>query len=165
MASKKQPSHKIMSLDPNSKEGFGFAEYPIFFIGQIQRKNFKNLSVALKPFGLIPLEWRTLAQLQEEDGLSVSELAEIVISERSALSRLMGSMENKGLLKRIVSKKDQRETLVKLTKKGRQVFEEILPIVRKQLAWTLEGLSEEQQRELMLLLGKLYENVNRSPFA
>ena len=165
MVSKKQSSQKITSLEPNSREGFSLAEYPIFFIGQIQRKNFKNLSAALKPFGLIPLEWRTLAQLQEEDGLSVSELAEIVVSERSALSRLMGSMEEKGLLKRLVSKKDQRETLVKLTKKGRQVFEEILPIVRKQLAWTLEGLTEKQQRGLMLLLGKLYENVNRSPFA
>ena len=123
MKIEKKAKPKLTSLDPESKEEFRFAEYPLYYIGQIQRQNFANLSAALKPYNLIPLEWRALAQLQELDGLSVSELAKIVISERSALSRVIGSMEEKGLVRRSQAKEDQRATLVFLTKQG--LFENI----------------------------------------
>jgi|AP95_1055475.scaffolds.fasta_scaffold08759_2 DNA-binding MarR family transcriptional regulator len=161
----KQAKPKMISLDPDSDEAFRFSEYPMFYIGHIQRQNFINLSAALKTFDLIPLEWRALAQLQEKDGVSVSELAEIVISERSALSRVIGTMESKGLVKRLPDKKDQRATQVLLTKKGLSVFKDILPIVRKKLAWTLDGLSTEEKDNMMQLLTKLYSNIRRSPFA
>jgi DNA-binding MarR family transcriptional regulator len=69
------------------------------------------------------------------------------------------------LVKRLPDKKDQRATQVLLTKKGLSVFKDILPIVRKKLAWTLDGLSTEEKDNMMQLLTKLYSNIRRSPFA
>lgn len=165
MKIEKKEKPKLTSLDPDSPEPFRFGEYPLYYIGQIQRQNFSNLSEALRPFSLIPLEWRALAQLQERDGISISELAGIIISERSALSRVVGAMEKKGFLRRAPDGEDQRVTLVYITELGLELFKQLLPIVRKHLAWTLGGFSEKEKADLMSLLVKLQSNVLRSPFA
>lgn len=55
---------------------------------------------------------------EEKDGVRVSELAEGLHLAPSAVSRLLSSMEEKGLVAREVSRNDRRNTYVSITEEG-----------------------------------------------
>ncbi|WP_306187713.1 MULTISPECIES: MarR family winged helix-turn-helix transcriptional regulator [unclassified Streptomyces] len=69
----------------------------------------------------------------------VHTLAERVHLSQSALSRLLGRLEKEGLLERSVCTRDRRGVWVSLTRKGRDLHAEVLPLQRAVLARTLGG--------------------------
>ncbi|WP_030165931.1 MarR family winged helix-turn-helix transcriptional regulator [Streptomyces sp. NRRL S-813] len=69
----------------------------------------------------------------------VHTLAGRVHLSQSALSRLLGRLEREGLLERSVCTRDRRGVRVSLTRKGRDLHAEVLPLQRAALARTLGG--------------------------
>ncbi|MFF0789309.1 MarR family winged helix-turn-helix transcriptional regulator [Streptomyces spiralis] len=69
----------------------------------------------------------------------VHTLADRVHLSQSALSRLLGRLEREGLLVRSVCTRDRRGVWVSLTRKGRDLHAEVLPLQRAALARTLGG--------------------------
>ncbi|MGW0080948.1 MarR family winged helix-turn-helix transcriptional regulator [Streptomyces sp. NPDC003393] len=69
----------------------------------------------------------------------VHTLADRVHLSQSALSRLLGRLEKDGLVQRAVCARDRRGVWVSLTRKGRDLHAEVLPLQRAVLARTLGG--------------------------
>ena len=61
------------------------------------------------------------------------------ISSQSALSRLIGRLEKDGLVERSVCVEDRRGVWVALTRKGRDLHAEALPLQREVLARLLNA--------------------------
>ncbi len=73
----------------------------------------------------IPLRWYdTLVQLEETDGLRMTELAERILYSKSGFTRIVDRMEEAGLIRRVRPENDRRSILVVLTDEGRRTMEE-----------------------------------------
>jgi len=91
--------------------------------------------------GLGVNEFEVLERLAEngEHKFRVQELAEAVHLSQSALSRLIGRLEQHGLVERSLCDLDRRGIYVCLTEAGRRRHAEALPTQRAVLAATLTG--------------------------
>jgi len=89
--------------------------------------------------GLGVTEFEVLERLAEdqEHQFRVQELAEAVHLSQSALSRLIGRLEQHGLVERSLCDLDRRGIYVCLTEAGRRRHAEALPTQRAVLAATL----------------------------
>jgi DNA-binding MarR family transcriptional regulator len=89
--------------------------------------------------GLSVTEFEVLERLAENPGhqFRVQELAESVHLSQSALSRLIGRLEQHGLVERSLCDNDRRGIYVCLTEDGRRRHAEALPTQRAVLAVTL----------------------------
>ncbi|GHH10362.1 MarR family winged helix-turn-helix transcriptional regulator [Streptomyces lanatus] len=97
---------------------------------------------ALHPHGLGASDFEVLDILvsatPEEGGqCRVQNLVGRVHLSQSALSRLIGRLEKDGLLERSVCAEDRRGVYVTLTRKGRELHAEVLPLQRDALARAL----------------------------
>ena len=90
--------------------------------------------------GLGVTEFEVLERLAENPGhqFRVQELAESVHLSQSALSRLIGRLEQHGLVGRTLCDNDRRGIYVCLTDAGRRRHAEALPTQRAVLAATLQ---------------------------
>ena len=91
--------------------------------------------------GLGVSEFEVLERLAEDEKhkFRVQELAESVHLSQSALSRLIGKLEQHGLVQRSLCDLDRRGIYVCLTEAGRRRHAEALPTQRAVLAATLPG--------------------------
>ncbi|MFE9017544.1 MarR family winged helix-turn-helix transcriptional regulator [Streptomyces sp. NPDC007808] len=99
---------------------------------------------ALHPHGLGASDFEVLdilasASPEEGDQCRVQNLVGRVHLSQSALSRLIGRLEKDGLVERSVCAEDRRGVFVALTRKGRDLHAEVLPLQRDALARTLGG--------------------------
>lgn len=73
----------------------------------------------LREHDLSPQQWRVLRALNEVDELEMTELAEQCFLLMPSLSRIVQNLTKRGLVRRRVSEKDQRRSLIQLTDSGR----------------------------------------------
>ncbi|QJS99773.1 MarR family transcriptional regulator [Streptomyces asoensis] len=90
---------------------------------------------ALHPHGLGASDFEVLDILaaeapREGDHCRVQNLVGRVHLSQSALSRLIGRLEKEGLVERSVCVEDRRGVWVALTRKGRDLHTEVLPLQR-----------------------------------
>ncbi|WP_069771622.1 MULTISPECIES: MarR family winged helix-turn-helix transcriptional regulator [unclassified Streptomyces] len=99
---------------------------------------------ALHPHGLGASDFEVLDILaseapQDGDQCRVQNLVGRVHLSQSALSRLIGRLEKEGLVERSVCLEDRRGVYVALTRKGRDLHAEVLPLQRQVLERLLTG--------------------------
>ncbi|MGW0580561.1 MarR family winged helix-turn-helix transcriptional regulator [Streptomyces sp. NPDC002920] len=99
---------------------------------------------ALHPHGLGASDFEVLDILVTEaprpgDQCRVQNLVGRVHLSQSALSRLIGRLEKDGLVERAVCLEDRRGVWVTLTRKGRDLHGEVLPMQRAVLERMLGG--------------------------
>ena len=70
--------------------------------------------------------WRTLATLSDRDGLTVGDLAHVVLAEQSTLTKLLQRMDKAGWVLRAEDPLDARRTLIFETPQGRSVVTDLL---------------------------------------
>ena len=114
----------------------------------------------LAPHKLSLGQWRVLASVWHEGELTQAGIAKHTSIDVSTLSRMLGSMERRGLLKRERSTEDSRAVLVRLTPAGRKVTEELIPKALAVEARALAGLGEAETLRLHGLLRKMYNNLD-----
>ncbi|KPI28571.1 MarR family winged helix-turn-helix transcriptional regulator [Streptomyces sp. NPDC048253] len=90
---------------------------------------------ALHPHGLGASDFEVLDILASEapregDQCRVQNLVGRVHLSQSALSRLIGRLEKEGLVERSICVEDRRGVWVALTRKGRDLHTEVLPLQR-----------------------------------
>lgn len=94
-------------------------------------------------FGLTIPEWRVLAHLAESDAVSVREIQSRVDMDKSKVSRAAARLEASGLIEKGAHPTDGRLLEMRLTPKGRHLFEQIVPIAAAFQAQILEQLGQD----------------------
>lgn len=82
----------------------------------------------LAPAGIRSTQYMILAVLYERGGLSVNELAGIMIIDRTAMGKNLKPLERDGLIAINVSDEDRRSRVVTISKKGFKVLEQAYPL-------------------------------------
>lgn len=94
------------------------------------------------------------------DEVNPSTLAEKVGVKRATMTGLLDGLERDGLVERLAHCQDRRRIGVRLTVKGRQVLNEMLPDYYRHIAKLMVNLTEKERLELMSLLGKVNRGLS-----
>ena len=106
-------------------------------------------------FNLTVPEWRVMAVLGQQPGLSADEVCGETEMEKVPVSRAVSKLLDKGLLKRDFSGDDRRRSILRLSEAGYAMYAQIVPLA---LAYETElkaTLTRDEQSQLKLLLDKL----------
>ncbi len=110
-------------------------------------------------FGLSIPEWRVMANLGRAAPMSANEVAERTSMDKVKVSRAISRMQKAGLVKRETDARDHRVSSLKLSAKGKRIYDKIAPMA---LAWEQEFLSVLSEREIAAfdkILGKLDKRI------
>ena len=97
---------------------------------------------------------RVLKILSKQGTMSQRELQEVLNVQAGSLSELLGKLEARGYILREKDEEDKRKAVVCLTEEGREALGED-EAARSRDAELFDVLSEEEQAQLKILLGKL----------
>ncbi|MFO7888247.1 MAG: MarR family transcriptional regulator [Eubacteriales bacterium] len=85
----------------------------------------------LKPLGLTYTKYITMMALWEKDKVSVKELGKTLYLDSGTLTPLLKKLENQKLIKRKRNPEDERNLIITLTKKGKDLKTEALKVPQK----------------------------------
>ncbi|MBM7662930.1 DNA-binding MarR family transcriptional regulator [Bacillus mesophilus] len=109
---------------------------------------FLNQNVTPCGFQLSTSQVFSLQEL-EDRALTIGELAERLLLERSSVSRLIDNLEKNGFVTRTVNEENRREVFVTLTTKGRNSVQKVREQSLLYYESILKGISEEDQHQIL----------------
>lgn len=112
-------------------------------------------------FGISVPEFRTLRVFRSDPQLHVKELIERVNLSGSRLSRILESLEEKGFLTRSIDPDDRRGIVVRLTKKGSTMSNNLEKRYVQIHEEILEGIPDEWHEPLIRGLNKMLLSLER----
>jgi DNA-binding MarR family transcriptional regulator len=112
-------------------------------------------------FGLTIPEWRVMAVLAANPGLSAAEVTARTAMDKVAVSRAVASLLAAGRLQRTTAPADRRRTHLALTGAGTRVYAQVVPMAldyeRKLVAPLSKSERTTLDRILRILLGRAVE--------
>ena len=110
----------------------------------------KTYDDAYRPYGIRATQLPVLSLIAQRGPITIKEIAEETVNERSVLSRKLQIMEKHGWI-REESGENTREKSFCLTREGQDLLDSVMP-VRLQVQEELLGRLSEDERRLMLSL-------------
>jgi len=120
-----------------------------------------TISQELKPFGISHEQYNVLRILKGSapTAMRVKDIACRMIEKNSNIPRIIDKLEDKKLVKRLVSREDNRETLIRLTPAGISLLEASTKMVQPNTIRSLK-LSEKESLYLNRLLDGITDSDN-----
>lgn len=106
-------------------------------------------------FGLGIPEWRVLAVLARNAGLSAAEVAAYTRMDAVAVSRAVTRLARAGRIQRSVAPDDRRRSVLRLSAAGRAVYRRIAPLALRYERELLECLADGETAALDAIITKL----------
>lgn len=119
---------------------------------RVVQKIGRVLTEDLKRWDLNMAQFDTLARVGSTEGITQQELAEALLVTKGNVCQMLDRLERRGLLHR---RPEGRANRLFLTEEGRHLFDEVVPPHEALVAAQFAGLSADQQKDLMRLLGGL----------
>lgn len=112
-----------------------------------------------EPFDLSVTEWRILAILGIEEGLSATEVADRSAMDKVSISRAVKRLIAAGRLTREQDRADGRSRILSLTKEGRAVYEAIAPAALEFEKALVSVLSKQEREFLDKVMERLLDHT------
>ena len=106
-------------------------------------------------FGLSVVGWRLLGILGTHAPLSAKTLSEITAMDQVSISRALELLVGKKLVSRRVDAADRRRVELRLTRTGKQVYDEIVPVLQAIENALVSYLSPTEAGELRSMMKRL----------
>lgn len=119
---------------------------------RVGQKIGRVLTEDLRRWDLNMAQFDTLARVGSSEGITQQELAEALLVTKGNVCQMLDRLERRGLLLR---QPEGRSNRLFLTEEGRRLFVEVVPPHEELVVTQFSGLSAEEQKNLMHLLGKL----------
>jgi DNA-binding MarR family transcriptional regulator len=116
-----------------------------------------------RDFGLTRTQWRILAHLYAQDGLTAKEIGARIHEDKVSISRGVVALENGGRLSRQPGTKDRRFEELRLTEEGRALFAQLTLRAHAFEADLARTLGAESINDLRQVLEKLLPLLEREP--
>jgi DNA-binding MarR family transcriptional regulator len=143
----------MAKLSPGAESvsiGFRLLGCHALLLGQLRRE--LEHRITLPRFDL-------LASLLREDGQTLAGLSRALLVTAGNVTGLVDRAERDGQVERRPEPSDRRVARVWLTKQGRALIRELLPLHESQVHELLGGLDASERRELRRLLGRLRQHL------
>jgi len=142
---------------------FDLGGYLPYLINRVGSRLAVAFGRAIAPHGIALQEWRVLAALGANGAQRLLDLAALTSIDVSTLSRLVGRMVRRRLVRRDRNGNDRREVSVALTPDGQRIFRMIVPLARRYEQIALRGLKPDEAARLRNMLRRIYANLSELP--
>jgi DNA-binding MarR family transcriptional regulator len=126
-----------------------------YLLGQANHALYKDFDAQVRAAGLSSIEWRVLATLHDSEALTVSDLANEVLSKQPTVTKLVQRMAEQKWVVLHACPTDQRRTLVSATAAGRRLVKPLVEAARQHEARMLRTLGASEKAALRKLLEKI----------
>ena len=106
-------------------------------------------------------ECKILLTLMNYKGVSLNELAEIMIIKQPTLSRIVEAMVEAGWLERIVVAEDRRAVRISLTTSGREKAKPLVAHAREMDSSITQNIGDEESLILKKILNQVISDENK----
>lgn len=117
----------------------------------------KEISVYLRPFNLTPAKFNAMMIIKhigKDKGISQAEIGKRLIVTASNMTRLLDKIEREGFIERLSLKGDRRVNLIKISKKGSSLLDQVWPGYYKKIRELANLLNQDDLRQLTHLFEK-----------
>jgi len=135
------------------------SQYVPYLLNRAGRRVADAFTRELACFGVTLPMWRVMASLRSEGPQRLGDLSELTAIEASTLSRLVGQMQETGLVRRTRSRGDARAIVVSLTRRATTLTDRIVPLALHYEQVALRGMSDAEVAILKRLLAQIHENL------
>jgi DNA-binding MarR family transcriptional regulator len=112
-------------------------------------------------YGLDIPEWRVLATLGfRNEACSAQYIAHCTRTHKSTISRAVTALMTRQLVERVENEDDRREYRLRLTRKGKTLYEELIPRLLRKEQDILSCLSAREQKDFAVTLGKIEQSLD-----
>jgi DNA-binding MarR family transcriptional regulator len=112
-------------------------------------------------YGLDIPEWRVLATLGfRNDACSAQYISDCTRTHKSTISRAVTALMVRQIVERVENADDRREFRLRLTRKGKTLYEELIPRLLHKEQEILACLSAQERKQLASLLGKIERSLD-----
>jgi DNA-binding MarR family transcriptional regulator len=112
-------------------------------------------------YGLDVPAWRVMATLGfRETPCSAQFISQCTRTHKSTISRAVTSLLERGAIERVENEDDRREFSLRLTRKGRKLYEELFPRLLRKEQDMLSCLTAREQKDFAMLLGKIERSLD-----
>jgi DNA-binding MarR family transcriptional regulator len=112
-------------------------------------------------YGLDIPEWRVLATLGfRDDACSAQYIAHCTRTHKSTVSRAVTALMTRQLVERVENEDDRREFKLRMTRKGKALYQELIPRLKRKEQNILSCLSAEERKDFALMLGKIEKSLD-----
>lgn len=123
-----------------------------------------ELNQLLRPFDLSISTFNVLMILEgSKDPLCPHQIGERLLVTRGTVTGLLDSLESKKLITRSPHPKDRRMLQIELTKKGRDLLQEVWRIHFPGEKQLMSCLTRKDKAELISILGKVQDALSSTP--
>jgi DNA-binding MarR family transcriptional regulator len=112
-------------------------------------------------YGLDIPEWRVLATLGfRNDACSAQYIAHCTRTHKSTISRAVTTLMKRQMIERVENADDRREFRLRMTAKGKALYEELIPNLLRREQEILSCLSAQERKNLAALFGKIEASLD-----
>ena len=130
-----------------------------YLLGQANHALYKDFDSQVRARGLSSIEWRVLATLHDSEPLTVSQLANEILSKQPTVTKLVQRMADQGWVALTADPTDQRRTLVSATAAGRRLVKPLVEAAKQHEARILRALGATEKVALRKLLEKITQHA------
>jgi DNA-binding MarR family transcriptional regulator len=112
-------------------------------------------------FGLSVVGWRIVAILGTHFPLSAKALGELTAMDQVSISRAVEQLAGKKLVSRRVDMADRRRVVLRLSKKGEEVYSQIVPVLYAGEKALVSGFSKSDEAALRRIMKIMLERSAR----
>ncbi|WAW14473.1 MarR family winged helix-turn-helix transcriptional regulator [Peptostreptococcus equinus] len=130
-------------------------------ISVLYRKGSIYKNMCLKELDITASEQSFLCTLYENNGVSQDFLSKYLNIDKASTARVIKSLIDKKIVKKIKNENDKRENRIFLTDKAKDIREEIFSVLDSWSTVLTQGMSEQEKEQSYYYLQKMVENVEK----
>lgn len=131
-----------------------------FLVSDVARLLRRHFDRRLQSLGLTQAQWRAIAHLARDEGLSQAALAERLEVKPITLARLIDRVEAAGWVERQADPDDRRVSRLYLTPQAAPILEEMRARAAETLEEAMAGISGRARDELVDVLWQMKQNLS-----
>jgi DNA-binding MarR family transcriptional regulator len=137
-------------------------QYFPFFLGTIaNRWSSTSSKLYLEQFGIGIATWRVLASIQAKGQATSLDVANHIAMDTAAVSRAVAQLDQEQYISRVEGRFPGRTRPYALTPAGKRLYTSIMKLALKREALLLTGLTAQEQQELIRLMQRVLQNLDR----
>jgi DNA-binding MarR family transcriptional regulator len=112
-------------------------------------------------YGLDIPEWRVLATLGfRNQACTAQYISHCTRTHKSTISRAVMSLMQRNLVERVEDEDDRRAFSLRMTDKGKALYEELIPRLLRKEQGIMACLSAQERKDFARLLGKIEDSLD-----
>ena len=137
------------------KTSYPVQSYISYSLATAHRKVHTSLTRRLRQFGVQVEAWRVMEILENDEKLTMGDLAELVLMNPPTLTKLVDRMVADGLVHRKIAKSDHRQINLGITALGRKRISQVREQARQEEAQITGKIGQERADLLKNILTEL----------